>query len=289
MGLYKDITEKFIMKNAWEDWASYREKLTQIIMDLKPTDIIIVGGGRCNDIDLGLLAANADTIKIIDVDKNGMNQAVNSLSDKLREKVDTSCLSLTGIEEGDMEEFFESMLIYSRTQARAMTNEGFKDFLMKELDILSDKLIRNEEDLIGRIAGHANLGGKGKGNSVLVCSGLHSQLFSPLSFFIRSLLFSLKDIIPGTDQIEAYVHKYIHNMNNQVIPIINSAFLKLAGHKIIFANEYMEESPVEGALQCINDVRARFDPKEMHLLWDFNPAQGVSYDMLIQLVDLKHI
>ena len=34
MSVYQQIKNKFIMKNAWEDWASYRDQLTDLVAGL---------------------------------------------------------------------------------------------------------------------------------------------------------------------------------------------------------------------------------------------------------------
>ena len=33
MSIYNQLKEKFIMKNAYEDWADYRKALTDIVID----------------------------------------------------------------------------------------------------------------------------------------------------------------------------------------------------------------------------------------------------------------
>lgn len=45
MGVYQNIKDKFIMKNAWEDWTEYRSKLTEIILERNPKTVMIVGAG----------------------------------------------------------------------------------------------------------------------------------------------------------------------------------------------------------------------------------------------------
>ena len=52
MSVYNQIKEKFIMKNAWQDWESYRNQLTNVILEEKPKSIMIAGAGRCMDIDI---------------------------------------------------------------------------------------------------------------------------------------------------------------------------------------------------------------------------------------------
>ena len=83
--------------------------------------------------------------------------------------------------------------------------------------------------------------------------------------------------------MENEVNERIRSMDNHVIPIINQAFGKAVRKAIVYGNEYMPECPVEGAHQCIEHVREQFQPEEMHMAWDFNRAEGITYDMLIQV------
>ncbi len=58
----------------------------------------------------------------------------------------------------------------------------------------------------------------------------------------------------------------------------------MARHAAIFGNEYDHDNPLEGAHQCINELRRNYAPEEMEMMWDFNPKEDISYRMLIQIV-----
>ena len=120
MGVYHQIKDKFIMRNARADWASYRTQLTDLILQMYPETVMIVGAGRCNDIDLGrLVGAGAERcndndpgrrmsegvrrVVLLDVDTDGMQEAAVSLPEEQRSKLELRTGSLTGISEDDME------------------------------------------------------------------------------------------------------------------------------------------------------------------------------------------
>ena len=287
MGVYHQIKDKFIMRNARADWASYRDQLTDLILQMYPETVMIVGAGRCNDIDLGrLVSVGAERcndndpgrrmsegvrrVVLLDVDADGMQEAAASLPEEQRSKLELRTGSLTGISEDDMETFCDRMLSYVRSTGRDLSVEYVRRELMEGMDnlkgVLASDMIFPED--------HPDL---------VVCCGVHSQLFSTLSFFVRSLLHSLKDILPGVDVLEGEVSERIRRMNDQVIPGINRTLYKAAGKCVIFGNEFMPEHPVEGAHQCILDVREHYRPEEAHLTWEFNKAEGITYDMLIQI------
>ena len=276
MGVYQQIREKFITKNAWEDWADYRRKLTNLILRTEPESIMIIGAGRCNDIDLGSVTARVDRAVLLDMDKEAIQDATASLPKEQRDKVSCIMVSLTGIGEGDLNTFFDKMLSRVRSAGMNLTVESFRGELMSGMDGLADKLLKREEDLTEVLPE----------SDVIVCCGVHSQFFSQLSFFIRSLLHSLQEILPGVEVLEDEVNRRIRSMDDQIVPAINRALCKAAGKILIFGNEFMPDSPVEGAHQCISDVREHFTPEEIHLLWDFNRAEEITYDMLIQVCNV---
>ncbi len=285
------------MKHAREDWAKYRTQLSEMILDMNPESVMIVGAGRCNDIDLARLTEALDMVVLLDVDSEAMNAAVKLIPEKERAKVECVETSLTGISEEDMERLCEGLLNYARTTGRNLTYDGFRERLMAELDRLSESMIQSEEELLkSMVQSKAELMRRMNKNEeelperfqrekvdVLVCSGVHSQLFSMLSFFIRSVISSLADIIPDAKSLEEEAGRRIHDMNNRIIPIINSVLYRNASKAVIFGNEYMPESPVEGAHQCILNVRDNYSPIERTLEWEFNREAGVKYDMLIQI------
>ena len=279
MSIYQSIKDKFIMKNAWEDWALYRSQLTDLILEQNPKSVMIIGAGRCNDYDLRKISSATEKVVLSDVDEDAMKSAVMKLPDDLQKKVECRVISLTGITENDLEIFCERMLMLARTKGRELTLDYFGEQMLSCLEELQESLIQNETDLLKLLPENSE--------DLLVCCGVHSQLFSTLSFFLRSLISSLNAILPDVSSLESDADKKIRDMNDQTIPIINNVLRRAAGKTLIIGNEYNPGSPVEGAEQCISEVRRVMNPVEKHLLWQFNPSEGIVYDMLIQVCSIK--
>ena len=275
MRIYGQIKDKFIMKNAREDWKDYRIRLTDLILEQGPESVMLVGAGRCNDIDLHRLCDAVDRICLLDVDEAAKEDVLSVMPDRMRRKVDYRIASLTGIREADMEAFCTRLLAFAKAAGSSRRADDYRRRVMTELDALSRLLVRDAENLHAVLPENAA--------DILVCCGVHSQLFSMLSFFIRSVMYSLQDQLPGIGEMEREVNDRIHLMNDQVIPVINRALYRAASGAVIFGNEYMPERPVEGAYQCIQDVRNSMEPEETNLTWEFNRAEGITYDMLIQI------
>jgi len=278
------------MRNAPEDWAEYRDQLTELLAGLveeaciqtpddpTPGRVMFVGAGRCNDFDLRRITASSEHVILLDIDKEALKEAVSDLPEELRTKAEWRAASVTGINEDDLDCFCNDMLTFARSSGTELTLESFRRQLLTRLAGLEDKLVRKAEDLNGIL--------REASADILVCCGVCSQLFSSLSLFIRSLLYSLSEILPDTDALEGEVNARIRTMDDLVIPVINRALCKAARKVIVFGNEYMPGRPVEGAKQCIEDVRMHLRPQEIHLMWNFNREGGITYDMLIQICRL---
>lgn len=280
MGLYQQIKDRFILKNAREDWKMYREELTELILQRKPETVTVVGAGRCNDIDLvRLFQDSVSRVGLLDVDPDSMKEAVEALPEGLRNRVRTRTGSLTGIGEGEMEGFCDRVLSSVRALGKNLSLESVRRELKDGTDDLEKKLYRTEEEVADLLLPCRA--------EVLVCCGVHSQLFSMFSFFIRSLIYSLEELLPGAKELEKEMNAWVRRMDDQIVPVINRALCRAAGSFVIFGNEFMPDDPVEGAYQCIQDVREHFRPEEKHLTWEINRAEGITYDMLIQICDVR--
>lgn len=60
-----------LVKDAWALYAGHRTQLTQLIIDAAPPapgQLVLLGAGYCNDVDLEVLATHFATIHLVDID-----------------------------------------------------------------------------------------------------------------------------------------------------------------------------------------------------------------------------
>ena len=275
-----DIKQKFRLPDAYEDWREYRQLLTDTVIECGNGDqsktIAIIGAGRCNDIDLKALCRHFEIITLVDCDSDAMNEAVAKLTDDAAKRVEINSTSLTGINETDLNLYFESVLSAVRNQGYKLTYDSFEEIILSELEIFKDKLPTSYEILIKELPKR----------DIVLCNGVFSQLFSAISFFVRSVAGSIPDsLFTGAMQAADRLEQELKSMNNVVIPVICKALIQSANDYVIFGNECLKTDPVEGAGQCIEAVRnSGRTVKEFECLWDFNRREKVTYNMLIQVV-----
>ncbi len=278
-GEYQRIKDGFIIPNAREKWTLYRKDLTDLTESMGAGTLAVIGAGRCCDIDLERLTAVTDKVILVDIDRTGMEEALGQLPSEYRPRVELRQASLTGISEEDMEEICNDLLAYARKEGREVKPALFREQLMNQMNRLSAGL--REEGEEGRdILPPDSV-------DVLLCSGVHSQLFTVFHRFIRSLLYSMKEYLSEAEELEQEAGERLKQMNDRVIPVINRMLCRAAKETIIFGNEFSGDRPVEGADRCIRDIRSTMKPTELHLCWEFDRAGGIVYDMLMQIVDFS--
>ena len=281
-GVYKQLQEKFILPDAREDWSDYRRALTELVNAQAGEHVLVIGAGRCNDIELSDL--RFDRITLMDVDEAAMREATEELPPVLRDRISVRRASVTGIEEADVISFCDRMLNRVRSLGTGLTAERLAVCMHEEIDRLEDRLSGLANRLETLLPSDTY--------DVIVMNGVCSQLFSMLLFFIRSVAASVADAgipeqanVSNAAGITEAAEKRFSAMNVSVIPIINRSIIRAAGETAIFGNEDPEDGHVEGAYHCIRDIGENYSPKERTLLWTFHKAKNVTYRMTIQIVD----
>ena len=208
--ILNDIKNKFRLVNAYEDWKDYRLLLTDTVIEAGGGDstktLSVVGAGYCNDIDIRHLSAVFEKIYLVDCDAEAMGESAKTCA-----KAEPKTLSLTGIYEADVSAYFEDTLTALREQGSKLNYEVFKEILTSKLEVLFKKLITNEKNLADQLP-HSD---------IILCNGVCSQLFSMISFFIRSVAGSIPDsLFRDAMQAADIVEQKLKNASEAVIPVI---------------------------------------------------------------------
>ena len=281
--MIEELKEKFTMSDATTDWEEFREKLTSLVLRYGTLNdsktLAIVGAGRCNDLVIVRLLENYENIVMIDNDSAAMKEAVKDMPVDYLNRIECKEFSITGLYEEDIDRFCLDLLSFVKNAGYSLNKDMYQQQVISELDRLEEQMIKTPDKIVSTLSGA----------DVIVCNGVFSQLFAMISFFISSLSFSVAEsILPDAMKVVPLAEKKISIISDKVIPIINEALFETATDFVIYGNEYDEGRPVEGAHQCIQDIRARYeDVIEEHFNWNFNKKQGVTYDMLISICNVS--
>ena len=283
MNVYQLVKEKFILPHAYEDWKSYRTQVTTLILQpFYHTDhngtLTILGAGRCNDIDLPACVKVFSSITLIDEDADALTEAVKVLPPQIRKQITLSINTLSGISSGDTEVFCNTVLQYVKSRGYALSEQEYVNYTLSQLSFLKEKLYKTPSDLSSFLPA--------KSSDLVVCLGVHSQLFSILAYCLEILDYNIsQQVLKVSHSHLDYFQPVLHDMIDKTIPLLNQAILEASTTYCFIGCEYNEASPVAGAYQSILDIRNRTNQitlTENHLKWSFNPEQNIVYDMLLQ-------
>lgn len=273
--IYRQLKEKFIMKDAFSDWKDYRESLTDIVSSYPGKRLAIVGAGRCNDIEVNRLYETFSGITLIDIDEEAMREGMSCLDDENIEKTEIKKLSLNGLYEEDIDAFCDELLNYVRTQGNNLTKEAYENKLLDMFDELKNEMLSGMDLLDDRFIRESF--------DVVVCNGVFSQLFSMISYFVHSVSYSISDAgLFDTADIVVVADKKLSLINDEIIPVIIKGIICMAKKTVIFGNEY---NKAEGAYQCIKIIKDNYEADEKIIKWNFNIKEKTEYDMLIQIIN----
>ncbi|MBQ7707916.1 MAG: hypothetical protein IJT72_09085 [Lachnospiraceae bacterium] len=291
MSIYNQLKEKFIMKNAYEDWADYRKALTDIVIDnnydssldtdsdkaKEKKSIAIIGAGRCNDLEVARLAECFDEITLIDVDKNALEECISSQEKSIRDIIKIRLLSINGLHEDDLEAFCDKLLSFVRNNVKALDETRYEKYICDLLDVLKEKASKAVDELDKKLLKESF--------DTVVCNGVFSQLLSMYLFFILSVSQSVSDeILIDVSKTCLTAKERLSEINSIVIPQINNVLISAAKKEVVFGNEFSDINKTEGSAQCIDDIRKKYKPEEVYLDWNFNSREMIGYKMLVQII-----
>ena len=277
--ILQDIKRKFRLSDAFEDWEDYRQLLTGMVIDAGDGDkiktVTVIGAGYCNDIDINTLSRHFKYVTLFDCDFEALTKVKNGPGEEEAKKIKLIQASLTGIDESDISVFFDETLAELQRYGKLLTRQSFEEVIMTNLDKLLSKIYTAEDEILKVLPR----------TDIAVCNGVCSQLFSIISYFIKSVAASVQEVLfTGAFEVADKAEQKLKKCNDVIVPMIVNAIMKVTGDCVIFGNEYIKEHPVEGAYQCINAVQKSGSKiKEFEAKWNFNRKENIVYNMLLQV------
>lgn len=298
MTVFERILTGFAMENAFYDWQDYRGRLTAHILAGEERahmkKLAVIGAGRCCDLDLRELRARYGHVTLVDYDRDAMEEGLRLYGLREGGRLVLREATLTGITLPDVQDFCDRLLA--------------GDAPLSAWGPLREKLYASAEEFRDFLAPREF--------DTVVCAGVHSQLFSLLSYTAHVLCDAAdatgepQDSFaeacaadaagePQDGPTEAYaadgrgrqqegaaaLDEALREASRDLVPLLNTALLGAAKERVLFGCEYDEAHPVEGAYRCIGDIRARgLEYSERHIPWIFDLSAGRLYDVLVQEV-----
>ena len=287
------VRQEFNIPDAFENWRVYREKVTDLILahpaegsgtagaaeetgkaeEMEEKSLLVLGAGRCCDIDLGRLRGTFSKVVLVDTDLSAMRETLRRYGLEADPGVQLRKVSVTGIGEEDTAQFADTLFRYVCAWQGLMTEEEYRQTALGLLDRMEEKLFSSPEDFRPVFPEQYD---------TVACFGLHSQLFSLLSRIYRVITANVSEqLFGGRPLDETQFHDRIRRWNAALIPLLDRAMLTAAKRHLTVGCEYSPGAPVEGAFQCLRDFEVLAPDAERVLLrWPFDPARGKEYEVL---------
>lgn len=297
MSLYDDIKSHFLLPDAYDDWSSYRNTLTEYLIaetdqislplsfrpgmkteEMLPT-LAIIGAGACNDLDLQRLCAHFSKITLIDRDVTALQTALTTHQLHNCSNIELIPASLNKITDNDYRIFCERLQSFLQFHQTAFTFDEFEEYALA----LLDSLYSNARQISESAFLHAtNKNGQGTTSlspasyDYVWCFGVHSQLQSMFSYIYHAFTVNLQNnLFPNAALSEDGFNNRLKEVNKRFIPILNNQILASAKKAVYIGCEQrcLSEIPasarninpvdiadstaIEGAYQSIQDIRNR--------------------------------
>jgi hypothetical protein len=276
-------------------WSSYRNTLTNLIMKRKTkldTSIVIFGAGKCNDIDLKVIANNFHLVTLVDYNLDAM---VNSLGkyglSQSDPRIKIVCLDFLGID----------LKTYDEYQVLLAKGNNHQDIL---------KFIKNLSAKFKSSLPSINI----QKHDLGVCVGVHSQLLAIINCLFDEYKINYHDklneaITTEIEILNALVAKYF---NTNILQCVNNTLcvgfdiMEISERlntkqyyntliKLISKNDLSSliqisnEASIAGAYHGYINILERIVSKEISsdytnmMIWDFNLEK--SYLMILTTIN----
>ncbi len=272
MNLYDQLLALQEIPNAYASWEAYRQSLTDyIIRQLdKPGEVLILGIGKGNDLQLNRIIPYVKSLTLWDKEKQAINAALIRYGLEEHPKVKCIGKDLLGLSAQDYRQYADELVQFIRLRGMQTDMEALKNVGLKAVKKLTEKIKimpmgENRYDTI-------------------IMIGMHSQLLSMVDWIWQIILQTIQ-------KQEMAVSAHIMQMNAQIIPQIHQMLLQATRKQLITGCEVerLERvGTIQGALQGLEDLqrlriaRCLQKKSEVQLIWPFHAAQNVSYKMSIQ-------
>lgn len=269
MSVYDELLQFQNMPNAFEDWRDYRNAIADYLMvkTYPGSSLAIFGAGRCNDMELSRFVTHFSSVTLIDSDEAAMQEALCRYGLSGHPGIHTQAADFTGITPQDYRSFGDEL-------SSLLNVRG----IQTDIHVLADYALFKLDKFYAKAAAHTLDFGQNTFDYT-VCFGVHSQINNMAAWIWSAFAANLN----ATD---SSVEKRIIRANEALIPRFNDAILAATGNRAFFGCELANTARpgnIQGACQCIADLKSRNRVcSQSIILWPFDPAQNIMYQMLIQ-------
>lgn len=299
--IYDQFKARASRDDEFHDWAGYRDRLTEFVISCIPAggSLLILGAGKCNDLDLKKLAGHCGAITLSDYRSETAEDAFRQYGLSPSENLKFAESDYVGITDEDYLEYTDLLLKTMEKLSDGQANlsddsESQGDTLEEaagpELRALKDCLEqiyqRNEDyeiDLRGGVYDNA------------VVTGVHSQLnnsFRGLFQYVRKDIEDRGCKIRFPEELNTAIFRTTRRHTKKLVTRFNEAVFAAVREGVIYGYEKNiiytpagADEPVigtvDGARQAGEAIAKLPAEKRLDCIWPLSRRRGVKFTMSV--------
>ena len=289
--IYGRFLERSSRDDEFNDWAEYRAELTDFITEntAPGASLLILGAGKCNDLDLQKLAEHAGSITLSDYREETGEEAFRRYGLKPSEHIRFVASDYVGITDDDYIEYTDQLLTIMQKLADTSGN-SLEEIAGPDLGRMQQTL----EQIYERNASYRiDLGVENCDYAVI--AGLHSQLnnaFRGLFQYVRKDVEDRGKKVRFAEDLNKYLFQITRKHTGDLVKRFNDAVFEAAIRGVIYGYEesiiYTPEgarSPVigtvDGARQAGEMIADCAVENYINCLWPLSRRRGIKFEMTI--------
>lgn len=289
--IYARFKERASKDDEYNDWAGYRAALTDFIVGSTPAGgtLLILGAGRCNDLDLKKLTEHCGSITLSDYRAETAEEAFRRYGLAPSSRLRFSECDYVGIPDEAYLEYTERLLEAAEIlrDGRGDSPEEIAGPALSGLQDTLERIYRDNETY------ELDLGEGLYDNAVV--AGVHSQLnnsFRGLFQYVRKDVEDRGGELRFAEELNAAVFRITGKHTGDLVRRFNEAVFAGVREGIVYGYEKSiiytpegEKSPVIGTVdgarqagEAIADIPVK---ERMGCLWPLSARRGIKFEMSV--------
>lgn len=309
--IYDQFKARASRDDEFNDWAGYRDRLTGFVISCIPSgsSLLILGAGKCNDLDLKKLAEHCGVITLSDYRPETAEEAFRQYGLSPSENLRFAESDYVGITDEDYLAYTDLLLKTmeklsgsqeSQGSSRESQGDSLEEIAGPELSALKECLEqiyqRNEgyQISLGNAGSTDNAGTAVYDNAVV--TGVHSQLnnsFRGLFQYVRKDVEDRGGEIRFLEELNTSIFKTTRRHTKKLVTRFNEAVFAAVREGVVYgyekniiytpagANEPVIGT-VDGARQAGEAIANLPAEKTLDCIWPLSRRRGIKFTMSIR-------
>lgn len=298
--IYDQFKARASKDDEFNDWAGYRDRLTEFVISCIPSggSLLILGAGKCNDLDLQRLAAHCGSITLSDYRPETAEEAFRRYGLSPSKNLKFAESDYVGITDEDYLAYTELLLKTMEKLSGSRTDPGnsLEEAAGTELSALKECLEQIYKSNEGYEIDLGNAGTAVYDNAVI--TGVHSQLnnsFRGLFQYVRKDIEDRGGEIRFLDNLNKTIFQTTRKHTRSLVTRFNEAVFAAVREGVIYGYEkdiiYTPRGASEPVIGTVDGARQAGEvianlpaEKILDCIWPLSRRRGIKFTMSVRYI-----